>query len=174
MSITLLGVYLWLLPILLWKKKLWKKQFYIILATNTIQSCIEAAEELFRHTFGHKSMKHVNAYFYIHVYCLFCFRKKCRFSFSSSYHLQLHWSCWRAVPGHLGLWLHQRWCQYHFCMCMYDNCLFYSEKKRISLFLLQILSAAALKLLTNCSSAPWVMNAWNLISILLLYVYICL
>ena len=49
------------------KKKLWNKQFYIILTTNTIQSCIEAAEELFQHTFGHKSMKHVNAYFYIYI-----------------------------------------------------------------------------------------------------------
>ena len=158
------------------KKKLWNKQIFFILATDTIQSCIEAADKLFQHIFGHKSMEHVNAYFYlyIHVHCLFYSEKKKQFSFSFWYHLQLHWSCWRAVPGHLGLWLHQRWCQYHFCMCMYDNCLFYSEKKRISLFLLQILSAAALKLLTNCSSAPWVMNAWNLISILLLYVYICL
>ena len=152
------------------KKKLWNKQFFIILA----------AEELFQHTLGHKSMKHVNAYFYIYIYMYMCIaysalKKKCRFSFSSRYHLQLHWSCWRAVPGHLGLWLHGTWCQYHLCMCLsillrkkrefhYFSCRYY----------LQILSAAALKLLTNCSSAPWVMDAWNLMSILLLYVYICL
>ena len=101
------------------KKKLWNKQFFIILA----------AEELFQHTLGHKSMKHVNAYFYIYIYMYMCIaysalKKKCRFSFSSRYHLQLHWSRWRAVPGHLGLWLHGTWCQYHFCMCMYDNCQF--------------------------------------------------
>ena len=50
------------------KKKLWNKQFFIILATDTIQSCIEAAEELFQHAFGHKSMEHINAYFYISKY----------------------------------------------------------------------------------------------------------
>ena len=39
---------------------------------------------------------------------------------------------------------------------------------------LQILSAAALKLLTSSSSTPWVMNAWNRILILIIYVHICL
>ncbi len=50
------------------KKKLWNKQIFFILATDTIQSCIEAADKLFQHIFGHKSMEHVNAYFYIYVY----------------------------------------------------------------------------------------------------------
>ena len=63
------------------KKKLWNKQIFIILATDTIQSCIEAADKLFQHIFGHKSMEHVNAYFYIyiHVHCLFYSEKKAIF-----------------------------------------------------------------------------------------------
>ena len=113
-------------------------------------------------------------YMCIYVNSLFCF-KNSRFSlFFCRYHLQLHWSCWRAVPGHHGLWLHGKWWQYHCCMCIYDNCLFYFKKKRFSLFQLQIPYAAALKLLTSCSSTPWVMTAWNMMSILLLHVYICL
>ena len=47
------------------------------------------------------------------------------------------------------------------------------KKKRFSLFQLQIPYAAALKLLTSCFSTPWVMTAWNMMSILLLHVYIC-
>ena len=117
--------------------------------------------------------QHVSIYVYMSI-AYSDLKKKSRFSVSSRYHLQLHWSCWRAVPVHLGLWPHGTWCQYHCCMCMYDYCLFHLEKRRFSLFQLQILSAAALKLLTSCSSTPWVMNAWILMSILLLCVYICL
>ena len=44
-------------------------------------SHIEAADKLFQHIFGHKSMEHVNAYFYIyiHVHCLFYSEKKAIF-----------------------------------------------------------------------------------------------
>ena len=157
------------------KKKLWNKQFYIILATNTIQSCIEAAEELFQHTFGHKSMKHVNAYFYIYIYMCIAYsalkknadfllvpdiicscieavdemfqgtlgydciehdvntisvcvcmtivystQKKREFHyFCCRYYLQLHWSCWRTVPAHLGSWMHGTSYQYYYYMCIY-------------------------------------------------------
>ena len=50
------------------KKKLWNKQIFLILAKDTIQSCIEAADKLFQHIFGHKSIEHVNAYFYMYIY----------------------------------------------------------------------------------------------------------
>ena len=83
--------------------------------------------------------------------------------FSFRYHLQLHWSCWRAVPAHLGLWMNRSWWQYYFYMCMYVYCLFYFEKNIFSLLLLQIPSAAALKLLTSCSSTSCVVDACNMV-----------
>ena len=73
--------YMYTSPILLKKKSFETSRFFFILATDTIQSCIEAADKLFQHIFGHKSMEHVNAYFYIyiHVHCLFYSEKKAIF-----------------------------------------------------------------------------------------------
>ena len=39
------------------------------------------------------------------------------------------------------------------------------------MFLLQIPATASTKQLTSCSSTPWVMNAWDMMSIHFLYVY---
>ena len=35
-----------------------KEQIFIIIATDTICSCIESADELFQHTLGHECMEH--------------------------------------------------------------------------------------------------------------------
>ena len=97
--------------------------------------------------------------FYVltYVYRLFCFEKSRFLIFFCSYHLQLHWRCWRTVPGHLWLRLHRTWWQYHCSMCKYNNGLFYIEKRRFSLFQLQIPSAAALKLL---KALPAHLGSW--------------
>ena len=60
-------------------------------------------------------------------------------------------------------------------VCVYMTIVYSTlKKKRFSLFQLQIPYADALKLLTSYSSTPWVMNAWNIMSVLLLCVLICL
>ena len=101
MSIPLLYLFVWLLSI-----PLGKKEIFIILAADTIVSCTEAVDELFQHTLGHECM---DSYVNIIAMCVYmsiacsAFSKKADFhSFSCRYHLQLHWSCWRAVPAHLG------------------------------------------------------------------------
>ena len=105
-----------------------------------------------------------------YVYSLFCLKNN-KFIIFCRYHLQLHWRCWRAVPGHLWWWLHWT-CQYHCCMWTYKNGLFYFEQRGFLLFQLHIPSADTLKLLTSSSSTPLVMSALNMMSIPLLYVYI--
>ena len=55
----------------------------------------------------------------LHVYiCLLpILLKKTDFHYCSCiYHLQLHWSCWRAVPGHLGKWMHVTWSVHLNCL----------------------------------------------------------
>ena len=152
-----------------------KRRFSLFQLQIPSAAALKLLQALPAHLGSWMHVKGCQHFFYMCTYvdCLFSFEKS-RFSlFFCRYHLQLHWSCWRAVPGHHGLRLHGTWCQYHCCMCMYDNCLFYIKKKRFSLFQLQIPYAAALKLLTSCFSTPWVMTAWNMMSILLLHVYIC-
>ena len=113
-----------------------KEQIFIIIATVTICSCIESADELFQHTLGHECMEDAVNTISIYVYMSIAYsdlKKKSKFSVSSRYHLQLHWSCWRAVPVHLGLWPHGT-CQYHCYICLYDYYLYHLEKRRFSLF----------------------------------------
>ena len=151
-----------------------KRRFSLFQLQIPSAAALKLLQALAAHLGSWMHVKGCQHFFYMCTYvdCLFSFEKS-RFSlFFCRYHLQLHWSCWRAVPGHHGLRLHGTWCQFHCCMCMYDNCLFYIKKKRFSLFQLQIPYAAALKLLTSCSSTSWVINAWNLTSLLLLHVYV--
>ena len=45
-----------------------KEQIFIIIATDTICSCIEFADELFQHTLGHECMEDVVNTISIYVY----------------------------------------------------------------------------------------------------------
>ena len=161
MSIPFLYVYVWQLSILLRKK-----ENFIIFAADTICSCTEAVDELFQRTLGCEWIDHYDNTISICVCMSIAYStlKKTDFHyFSFRYHLQLHWSCCRAVPVHLGLWTNRSWCQYYFSMCMYVYRLFYFEINTFSLLLLQIPSAAALKLLTSCSSTSCVVDACNMV-----------
>ena len=113
-----------------------KEQIFIIIATVTICSCIESADELFQHTLGHECMEDAVNTISIYVYMSIAysaFSKKADFhSFSCRYHLQLHWSCWQALPAHLGSWMHGTGCQYFLYMCIDVYCLFRFENSRFS------------------------------------------
>ena len=92
MSISFLHVYVWLM-------------FFIISAADAICSCIEAVNELFQDTLGYDCMEHDVSTISVCV-CMttvYSTQKKREFHyFSCRYYLQLHWSCWRTVPAHLG------------------------------------------------------------------------
>ena len=99
---------------------------------------------------------YVYYYVYYHVYCLFC---------SEIADFQLLTSCLRTP------WVKNVWSMLSIpFLHVYDYFLSYFEKSILTFFQLQIPSAAALKLLTSSSSTPWVMNAWNRLS-MFIYVY---
>ena len=111
-----LYMYICLLPILIWKKKA-----DFLLAPDTICSCIEAVDELFQYTLGYDRMEHVNTIaIFVCMTIIYSTWKKGDFHyFSCRYYLQLHWSCWRTVPAHLGSWMHGTSYQYYYYMCIY-------------------------------------------------------
>ena len=122
MSILFLYVYMCRLPIQLWKKA----DFYYFSA-DTICSCIEAVTSYSRTPWVMTAWDMMSIpLLYVYIWQLFILLKKKKDFpyFSCRYHKQLHWSCWRAVPAHHGLWLYGTWCQYYCCMCIYVYCLF--------------------------------------------------
>ena len=112
-----------------------KKKADFLLAPDTICSCIEAVDELFQYTLGYDRMEHVNTIaIFVCMTIIYSTWKKGDFHyFSCRYYRQLHWSCWRAVPAHLGSWMHGFLCQYYCYVCIYVYCLFcFFKKSRFS------------------------------------------
>ena len=109
-------IYTCALPILLWKKS------NFLLAFDTICSCIEAVDELFQDILGYDCIKDdVNTISVcVCMTIVYSTQKKREFHyFCCRYYLQLHWSCWRTVPAHLGSWMHGTSYQYYYYMCIY-------------------------------------------------------
>ena len=53
--------------------------------------------------------------------------------FNCRYLQQLHWSSWRAVPAHLGFWMHGKWCLYY-CYIVYVAVAYSVYKKKADLY----------------------------------------
>ena len=72
--------------------------------------------------------------------------------------------------------MHGKWCLYY-CYIVYVAIAYsVSKKRRIYIELTadtncSFIEAASLKLLTSCSCIPWVMNAWNMVWLLEMFIF---
>ena len=99
-----------------------EKNADFLLVPVIICSCIEAVDELFQDTLGYDCIEHdVNTISVcVCMTIVYSTQKKREFHyFCCRYYLQLHWSCWRTVPAHLGSWMHGTSYQYYYYMCIY-------------------------------------------------------